>query len=334
MERLLKSRYKIKEKIGENPFSVTYKGAFLEKDGPILIKIYKRSVLSSSLIKSVKRKVKNLCAITHPNIAKVVDGDYGWQGFYFVREFVKGKSLADILKETPKLEIDHALDIALQITEGLLSAHEKGIIHGALNLNNVFIVEGGIVKLTDFIIEGDIRGAIKERAQTVYSSSFLTPEEVRGEVVTARSDIYCVGLLLYAMLTGLNPFQGASGLETSLKTVQGAFESPRKLRADIPEYVEDIIFRCLEGDPLMRFATVKDILASLKAKSLIEDVLIKEAVPDISLGGLIDSASDGSSSKTATEEREGPNIRLVLLIVLLGAVLGIGWAAFSVLYNR
>jgi len=88
MERFLKSRYRIGEKLSENPFSITYKGTFLATDKPLVIKIYKRGTLSSNLIRNMKQKVKELSQISYHGIAKLIDGDYGWQGFYYVREFV------------------------------------------------------------------------------------------------------------------------------------------------------------------------------------------------------------------------------------------------------
>ena len=151
MERLLKSRYRIKNKIGEGPFSVTYRGSYLDKDDPLIIKIYKRSVLSSSIIKSVKKKVRALCSLNHPNVAKVIDGDYGWQGFYFVRSFVHGRTLAELMEDGKKIGVDRAVGIMTGICEALNAAHSKGIIHGALNPNNVFVDENDAVLLTDFI---------------------------------------------------------------------------------------------------------------------------------------------------------------------------------------
>src|SRR3989338_10279570 len=109
MEHILKSRYKIGQKISESPFSVTYKGFFIGTDRPVVIKIYKRGTLNSSLIKNMKQKVRDLSQIESPGIAALLDGDYGWQGFYYVREFVEGANLKEILEKEGKLELSRAL---------------------------------------------------------------------------------------------------------------------------------------------------------------------------------------------------------------------------------
>ena len=93
MERFLKSRYRIGEPLGENPFSVTYKGYLIGTEVPVVIKIYKRAALNSPLINKLRPKVTKIISLDHRNIARVIDGDYGWQGFYFVREFIEGEDL-------------------------------------------------------------------------------------------------------------------------------------------------------------------------------------------------------------------------------------------------
>ncbi len=335
MERLLKSRYRIKEKIGEGPFSITYKGCLLEGEDPLVIKIYKRSVLSSSLIKSVKRKVRVLCSLTHSGIAKVIDGDYGWQGFYFVREFVPGKSLAELLREEPKMDVQRVLSIVTGVCETLEAAHDKHIIHGALNPNNVVITKEGVPKLTDFIIIGEMKGAIKQRAEVAYSlSSFLAPEEVRGEISSFSTDIYAVGLLFYLMLAGKHPFQGNSGLETSLKILRVVPERLTDLRGDIPAYLESIIFKALEKDPLMRLRTMRGLISSLKGKMLVEEAPRRDEPSPISLDGLIEATDERSDSQKVKEEEAKPNIILIATVIILAALFGIGYAVISALMSR
>ena len=104
MEKFLKSRYKIGEKIGENPFSFTYKGYLMGTEVPVVIKIYKRTALNSPLINKLRPKVTKIISLDHPNIARVIDGDYGWQGFYFIREFIEGENLEEfLLHNTPDM---------------------------------------------------------------------------------------------------------------------------------------------------------------------------------------------------------------------------------------
>lgn len=259
MERFLKSKFKTGPKIGENPFSLTYRGTFLSGEAPVIIKIYKRGTLNSVLIKNMKAKVKLLCELNHPGIAKLYDGDYGWQGFYYVREFVEGRTLGELLR-SGKPDIFEADQIVQRICEALLPPHQQGIVHGALKLENVFYLSGGQIKLVDFTIEGEVKEALPQKALVVLSNSpFMSPEEILGNLARLSSDIYATGLLYYSLLTGVTDFPLLSKLSGRLPPPPG-----------LPKYAEDILNKALKTDPLLRFKSIEDLLQSLKQKTLVE----------------------------------------------------------------
>jgi serine/threonine-protein kinase len=259
MERFLKARFKTGPKIGENPFSLTYRGTFLSGEKPVIIKIYKRGTLNSALIKNMKAKVKLLSEIDHPGIAKLYDGDYGWQGFYYVREFVEGRTLGELLKGG-KAELFDADQIVKRICEALAIPHRAGLVHGAIKPENIFILGDGQIKLTDFTIEGEVKEALPQKAVVVLShSQFMSPEEILGDPARASSDIYAVGLIYYSLLTGNTDF---------LPT--GKFNDPLPPPAGFPKYVEDVLNKALQPDPLLRFRSIEDLLQSLKQKTLVE----------------------------------------------------------------
>jgi serine/threonine-protein kinase len=181
MERFLKSRYKIGEKISETPFSVSYKGFFLGSDRPVIIKIYKRGTLNSSLISRMKQKVKDFSQIKHHGIAQLIDGDYGWQGFYYVREYIRGKNLEQLMGEGQKLGVEKAAAIAEEVCRMLEVVHAKGIIHGGLKPSNIFIDEQGLVKVADFVIEGEIKEAMPQKALNLMQDGmYASPERLRN----------------------------------------------------------------------------------------------------------------------------------------------------------
>ena len=261
MERLLKSKFKIREKIGENPFSLTYLGTTLSGEQQVVVKIYKRGTLNSTLIKSMKQKVKTLQEIEHPGIARLLDGDYGWQGFYYVREHVKGKSLRDYIKNQ-KLNPDDALNIISNTASVLAFAHKNGIIHGALKPSNIFMNEQGHIMLTDFIIEGEIKESMPQKALFILEESeYASPEEIYGSPAQPSSDIYALGIILYELLSGAVPFRGnpqekITGLLPSIPSA--------------PKYVEDILAKALHLDPLLRFNSMEELQESIKCRTLIE----------------------------------------------------------------
>ncbi|MBI5400122.1 serine/threonine protein kinase, partial [Candidatus Saganbacteria bacterium] len=200
MERFLKSRYRIGEQLSENAFSATYAGTFLASNRPLIIKIYKRGALNSNLINGMKAKVKELAQINYHGVAKLLDGDYGWQGFYYVREYIDGKSLEQILTGNEKLELEKALVIIEEVCASLAVVHARGIVHGGIKPSNIFIDNQGVVKLTDFVIEGEIKEAMPQKVLEILDNGrYLAPEELLGQAASPASDIYSLGLVLFEL---------------------------------------------------------------------------------------------------------------------------------------
>ena len=268
MERLLKSRYKIGEKISENPFSVSYKGSFLVNNKPVIIKIYKRGTLSSSLIKTMKQKVKDFSLINYHGIAKLIDGDYGWQGFYYVREYIEGQTLADLLATGSTIGVEKSLAIVEEICKALSFAHSKGIIHGALKPSNVIINSQGVLKLADFVVEGEIMEALPQKALTMMNDGkYTSPEEISGQAAGVSADIFALGLILYEMSTSKSlPLE--KGLATALRKLKKVALVDQGELATLPKYLQDIINKALQVDPAMRFCSADEFCESLKKKNL------------------------------------------------------------------
>ncbi|MFC1568153.1 serine/threonine protein kinase [Candidatus Margulisiibacteriota bacterium] len=270
MERFLKSRYKIGDKISENPFSVTYRGSMLENGRPVVIKIYKRGTLNSKLINRMKQKVKELSLIKHHGIARLIDGDYGWQGFYYVREYVEGQSLEQLLASKDGVGEERARAIAEEVCRALESAHAKGIVHGALKPSNVFVDKKGLVKVADFVIEGQIKEAMPQKVVSIMDDGrHLSPEELGGQAASASSDIYALGALLGEMLLPQAPLS-KKGLAGGLKKMKQNPLLEDELLARVPRYLQDIIGKALQADPQLRFASATSFRESLENKNLVE----------------------------------------------------------------
>ena len=263
MERFLKSKFRTGAKLNESPFSLTYQGTTLSGEQPVIIKIYKRGTLNSTLIKDMKQKVKALQGISHPHIAQLMDGDYGWQGFYYVREYVEGSGLLELLKHR-KFDLFEAEKLIIQVCEAIQAAHAQGIVHGSLKLTNVFVTREGNVKVTDFIIEGEVKESLPQKAQLILRAEpSLTPEEILGSPARKASDIYNIGIILAEIANG-GPL--ASNFFSQLQKTTRVPALPDGL----PRYLEEILHKALQPDPLLRFKSVDDLLESLKHRTLIE----------------------------------------------------------------
>ncbi len=269
MERFLKSRYKIGDKISENPFSATYQGYFLGTEKPVVIKIYKRGTLNSSLIGRMKQKVKELALINYHGVCKLIDGDYGWQGFYYVREYIEGKSLEEILAEGRGIGEEKAAVITGEIGKALEFAHKRGIIHGALKPSNIFVDSKGMVKVADFVIEGEIKEALPQKVLAILENGrYTSPEELLGYPASPSSDIYSLGLILYEMLIGETPPLKPGFVESLRKLKAPALLDQEKMAA-LPRHLQEILNKALHPDPLLRFASISDFCQSLENKNLL-----------------------------------------------------------------
>jgi len=267
VENILKSRYRIGKKVSENPFSVTYMGFLIGTEKPVIVKIYKRGTLNSSLIKSMKQRVKDFALLAHHGAAKLLDGDYGWQGFYYVREYIDGVSVQELFERGEKIGAEKAAAIADQALETLAVTHAKGIIHGALKPSNIFLDSQGLVKLADFVIEGEIKSALPQRIQEIVENAkYASPEELSGEPATFASDLYSLGIILYEMTAG-KPVRLAAGISGNLGKLQGGVFSKEELAA-LPGYLKEIISKATAKDQLLRFASAAEFRQSLERKAL------------------------------------------------------------------
>lgn len=331
MEKFLKSRYRIGEKIGENPFSFTYKGYLMGTEVPVVIKIYKRSALNSPLINKLRPKVTKIISLDHPNIARVIDGDYGWQGFYFVREFIEGESMEDFLKKgVPQLSL--SIDIIKQILSSLTVAHKENLLHGAINSSNIFIVGGREIKVTDFILEPGVRiSPSLLAAATAIDSRYMPPEQIKGEQINAASDIYSTGVLSYQLLTGQLPFGEGGSLEMALKVISEEIEPPSYRNREVPEYLDNIIMKMLEKDPLQRMNSAEDALESMEKQRLIFKLPSQDLVNLIyeeEGESLLLNDEARSRKKSTGKVRKRPKLKAMLFLFVLLAIAAGLWYAF------
>ncbi|MFH1389194.1 MAG: serine/threonine-protein kinase [Candidatus Margulisiibacteriota bacterium] len=267
MEQLLKSRYTIGEKISENNFSVTYRGTYVGTDKPLIVKIYKRGTLNSSLIKGMKFSVKDFSLISHSSVAKMIDGDYGWQGFYYIREYINGKSLRQVLADG-KMETEQALMIAQQVLAALEATEAKGVLYGALTPENIIINDKGEAKITDFVIKGEVKEALPQKIQELLVGlPYASPESLEGAPLTPASDLYSFGMIFFEMLAG-RPLIKNGGIAAHLQKMKRASLVNRPELAFLPGYLADILFKLLQRDPILRFQSAAVVRESLASQSL------------------------------------------------------------------
>ena len=212
-------------------------------------------------------RVKDFTLISHHGVAKLLDGDYGWQGFYLSANSSTAVASRELLARGEPIGPDKAAAIADQVLATLAITHAKGIVHGALKPSNIFIDSQGLVKLADFVVEGEIKNAMPQRAIEILANArYASPEELAGSAATPASDLYALGLILYEMATG-QPAVPQAGITGNLAKIRAHLPARENL-APLPGYLKEIIVKALQKDPLLRFASAAEFRDSLEKKNI------------------------------------------------------------------
>jgi serine/threonine-protein kinase len=273
---LFANRYKIEQIIGRGGMGVVYKATDTQLDETVAIKTLPGDVMSRSPedLERFKREIRLARKITHRNVLRTYD--YGEaEGVYFISmEFVRGYTLAELLDEAPQRQMPARASVGLtrQICRGLQAAHEQGIIHRDIKPQNVLIDAKGEVKLMDFGIarmaEAAETAAMTQQGLIVGTPHYMSPEQVQGKQLDARSDVYSMGVLMYEMLVGRRPFESSSLTGVLTAHITEKAKPPIDLRPDIGRAVNTIVMKCLAKDPKERYADAGALLADLDAMQM------------------------------------------------------------------
>jgi len=265
-------RYRIERLLGVGGMGAVYKAHDEELDIPIALKVIRTEILSSTGMgaefeQRFKQELLLARQVTHQNVVRIHDlGDY--RGIkYITMPFIAGQDLHAVLAQR-KLSFDEVLSLGIQIAAGLAAAHEVGIVHRDLKPQNILVDGAGHAYISDFGLAKSYEAtaiALTRAGDFIGTPRYMAPESVEGKPADHRSDLYALGLMLYEMASGTEPFTGASAIEVLL---QRARITPKPLRAvapDVPAYFSDIVMRALEKDPAARYQTARAMLADLEA---------------------------------------------------------------------
>ncbi len=268
-------RYRIVECLGEGGMGVVFRAEDPRLERDVALKVLKQDALDDEDSKRRFRlEARALSRLLHPNIATLFDFDSDQGVDFLVLEFVAGESLARTLANGPLPET-RARAIALDVTEGLQSAHEKGIVHRDLKPGNVVITPRGRAKVLDFGLARVMSGSagltqsatVSGPSALVGTVPYMSPEQVRDGRVDASSDLYALGALLFEMTTGKRPFGGDDLLSLLYQIVHEPAPLLRVMRPGLSAELEAVVARCLEKAPLHRFSDAAALLRALRGES-------------------------------------------------------------------
>jgi len=263
-------RYQIRERIGQGAMASVYKAYDPEIDRTIAVKLLHPEFCEDDSYRTrFVREAKGAGVLSHPNIVTVFDvGEHKGQP-YIAMELVEGLPLSDLLREKKPLETKLAVDVGIQLAKALDYAHKKGIVHRDVKPGNIMLVrDTQAVKVADFgicrIENGD--ATHKTRVGDVLGTPhYMSPEQVLGQKVDARSDLFSAGIVLYQLLTGVLPFDADTLVSVALQIAKTDPVSLDKLRPDLPLSLRRIVDRALRKQPERRFQTGEELAHALIA---------------------------------------------------------------------
>ncbi|WP_253197613.1 Stk1 family PASTA domain-containing Ser/Thr kinase [Clostridium algidicarnis] len=262
---ILGDRYELLEKIGEGGMAIVYKARCHKLNRFDAVKILKKEFVSDSdLVDKFKKEATAIANLSDNNIVNIFD--VGSQGDinYIVMEYVKGKTLKEVIKEDGRLPYDKVLDYGIQISKALDCAHRNNIIHRDIKPQNILVTEEGVLKVTDFgIAKSPDSATITNSKKILGSAHYFSPEQAKGAYIDARTDIYSLGIVLYEMVTGRVPFDAESPVSVALKHIQEAPIPPKQIVQNIPESLNKLILNAIEKEPAKRYKTAKDMMNDL-----------------------------------------------------------------------
>ena len=264
INKIICNRYKILDHLGTGGMATVWLGYDTILDRQVAIKTFKIDANDEDAVKRFNREAKAVTSLSHPNIVSIYDVENEGEFYYLILEYVKGMTLKDYMIKNPRIPIETIVHIAKQIASGLSHAHQNGIIHRDIKPQNILMNDNLTCKITDFGIArayGDT--TLTQTNQMLGTVYYLSPEQARGNVATAQSDIYSLGILIFEMITGQIPFNGESAVAIALKHLQEELPDIDKYRENVPQSVKNIVLKATMKNPNERYISSKELFEDL-----------------------------------------------------------------------
>lgn len=275
----ISDRYQIIKSIGEGGMANVYLAYDTILDRNVAVKILRGDLSNDEkFVRRFQREALSASSLAHQNIVEVYDVGEDNGEYYIVMEYIEGKHLKNLIKKRGKLTLSEAVDIMLQITDGMSVAHDSYIIHRDIKPQNIMILENGLVKITDFGIAMAMNATQLTQTNSVMGSvHYLPPEQASGQGSTLQSDIYSMGIVMYELISGELPFRGDNAVEIALKHLKEPIPDIRELVPNVPNSIVNIIKKATAKNPKNRYSDARamhdDLLTCLDDSRALEPII-------------------------------------------------------------
>ncbi len=268
------SRYKVVKLLGRGGMGAVYLCRDEELQRDVALKVIRPEIAADpDVLDRFKREIQLSSRVTHRNVLRVYDLGEADGVRFLTMQFVQGEDLSSLLKRSGAFPVARLTYLFRQICEGLAAAHDEGVVHRDLKPQNIMVDAADHVYLTDFGLAKNLGGtAMTELGAVMGTPAYMSPEQVRGEAVDKRADVYSLGVILYEMASGATPFSGGSVYEVMMRRLTTAPKPITDLNPSIPAYLRKIMERCLAVDPAARYQTAHEVLADLNTTTFSTNV--------------------------------------------------------------
>jgi serine/threonine protein kinase len=268
--------YRVIERVGAGGMGEVYRASDTRLQRDVAIKVLPAGFAHDASRRArFERETQAIAALSHANILAIFDTGVHDDQLYAVTELLEGETLRTRL-ESGGLPVKKAIDVATQIARGLAAAHEKGIVHRDLKPENIFLLRSGPVKILDFGLATTLTSssdatatvaAMTDPGTVMGTVGYMSPEQVRGQTVDARTDLFALGAVLYEMLSGTRAFAGGTPADVATAVLRDELPELSTPHGDLPPALDRIVRHCLERHPADRFQSARDVVFALETLS-------------------------------------------------------------------
>jgi serine/threonine-protein kinase len=261
-ETLLNGRYRLISQQGSGGMAVIYKAQDLALGRIVAIKILRPSLTGDpSFLTRFRQEARNVANLQHPNIVTLYDVGQDGNTYYMVMEYIEGQDLKKLIRASAPFTVERALHIGIQLCAGVGYAHRAGLVHADVKPQNILVTTDDHVKVTDFGIAQALSVSQPQEKQSVVwgSPHYFAPEQASGETPTPASDVYAIGIVLFEMLTGKLPYNGADQQELALAHIREQIPHVMDQNPAVPVHLDRIIYKVMSKEPASRYRTADQL---------------------------------------------------------------------------
>jgi serine/threonine protein kinase/beta-lactam-binding protein with PASTA domain len=249
-DTLIDGRYRVVRRLGTGGMAEVFLAEDQQLGRKVALKLlYRRFAEDPGFVERFRREAQSAAGLQHQNVVSVYDRGEFEDTYYIAMEYLPGRTLKQLIRQEAPVDPIQAIDLTQQILRAARFAHRRGVIHRDLKPHNVIVDDGGHAKVTDFGIARAGASDMTETGSIMGTSQYLSPEQAQGLTVSAPSDLYSVGVVLYELLTGRVPFDAESAVTIALKHVSEAPAPPSQYNPDIPPELEQVVLWALNKNP-------------------------------------------------------------------------------------